>query len=233
VRPEFAWLTNERVRLALLLAALASLAAYALMARAGPFGFDGSATGEVVSGCPSEQAPALASVSRTQLLAFRAGLDRMTASSDPGLRPYEEGLVPATSSWTDAEPAAGVSRLESGRWPAGYEVRWWLGSGDDVVADVFVFASSAQARDFSRLVLRPGCGSSRLVSAAAVPPGAHNLEWRNPLGFAEEDVYLRRGRRIYRVAVVKAGADGKASAGARRAAFTQIDALACGFTFCR
>jgi hypothetical protein len=40
------------------------------------------------------------------------------------------------------------------------------------------------------------------------------------------------GGLAYRV-VVKAGADGKAGRGARRAAFMQIDALACGLSFCR
>jgi hypothetical protein len=113
-------------------------------------------------------------------------------------------------------------------------MRWWLQSGDDVVADVFVFTDSRRARDFSMLVRRPKCGSSaRVVSAASTPETAHNLQWRNPLGLAQEDVYLQRGRRVYRVAVVKPRADGAIVGPARRAAFALIDDLACRLSSCR
>jgi hypothetical protein len=156
------------------------------------------------------------------------------AGFEPGLRPYEEGLVPTTSAWTDAEPVAGGSRSPSGPWPAGYEMRWWLASGDDLVADVFVFAGARQAHYFSALVQRPRCGSStRVVSAASTPEGAHNLQWRNPLGFAEEDVYLQRGRRVYGVDVVKPQTDDYTVGRTRRAAFALIDDFACRLSSCR
>ena len=235
MRPEFAWLTNERVRLALLLAVLASLAVYALTARTGPFGIgDGSATGQVTGGCPTEEAPALASVSLTRLLALRARLDRTMAGFEPGLRPYEEGLVPATSVWTDAEPIAGRSRPTPASWPAGYEMRWWLKGGDDLVADVFVFKDSRQARNFSVLARRPRCGSStRAVSAAPRPEAAHNLQWRNPLGFMQQDAYLQRGRRVYWVSVVRPGSEAVPSARGRREAFALVDDMACRLSSCQ
>lgn len=165
-------MNNDRARLALLTAVLVLLAAYAITAGTGPFGVgDGSATDQAGTGCPADATPAPVNVSLTRLLALRARLDRTMAGFEPGLRPYEEGLVPTTSAWTDAEPVAGA-RPPSGTWPAGYEMRWWLESGDDLVADVFVFAGSRQAHDFSVLVRRPQCGSStRVVSAPPTPGG--------------------------------------------------------------
>jgi len=101
VRRELSWLINERVRLILLLAILASLVAYVFMIRSGPFGIgDGSATGKAASGCPAEEAPALVSVDLTRLLTLRSRLDRTMAGFEPGLEAYDEGLVPPTSAWT-------------------------------------------------------------------------------------------------------------------------------------
>jgi hypothetical protein len=227
-------LSNDRARLALLTAVLVSLAVYATTGGTGPFGVGrGSATDQAGTGCPAGATPALATVGLTRLLALRARLDRTMAGFEPGLRPYEEGLVPTASAWTDAEPVAGA-RPPSGTWPAGYEMRWWLQSGDDLVADVFVFAGPRQAHDFSVLVRRPRCGSStRVVSAAPTPEGAHNLQWRNPLGFAEEDVYLQRGRRVYGVDVVKPQSADDTVGRARLAAFSLIDDFACRLSSCR
>ncbi len=235
MRRELAWLTNERVRLVLLLAVLALLVVYAFMVQPGPLGIgDGSATGQATGGCAAEEAPALASVSLTRLLALRSHLDRTMAGFEPGLRPYEEGLVSPASAWTDAEPVAGESQATTALWPAGYEMRWWLEGGDDLVADVFLFRDSRQARNFSVLIQRPRCGSSRrVVSAAPAPEAAHNLQWRNPLGLAQEDVYLQRGRRVYGVDVVKPGAGGGTVGRTRRAAFALIDNFACGLSSCR
>lgn len=227
MRPELAWLTNERLRLAALLLVLAALVAYAVTAWPGRFGLGGgSVTGEAGSDCPVEAAPALASVGRTRLLGLRASEERMMAGVDADLRPYEEGLVPATSAWTDAEPTAWAAN--SDRWPAGYEMRWWTRDRDDVVADIYVFADPKQARDFSRLVLRAKCRAERTVSAAPTPTGAQDLEWRNPLSFTQEDVYLQRGRYVYRVSVVRPGpeSEGAPSRPSRSAAFALVNELA-------
>jgi hypothetical protein len=228
-------LHNDRVRLALLTVVMVLLAAYAIGAGTGPFGVgNGSATDQAGTGCPAETAPALATVSLTRLLALRARLDRTMAGFEPGLRPYEEGLVPATSVWTDAEPVAGGSRPPSGPWPAGYEMRWWLESGDDLVADVFVFTDSRRARDFSVLAQRPRCGSStRAVYVAPGPGTAHNLQWRNPLGFMQQDAYLQRGRRVYWVSVVRPGSEAVPSARGRQKAFALVDDMACRLSSCR
>jgi len=228
-------LNNDRARLALLVAVLVLLAAYAVTAGTGPFGVgNGSATDPAGTGCPAEATPALATVGLTRLLALRARLDRTMAGFEPGLRPYEEGLVPPTSAWTDAEPVGGGFRSTTALWPAGYEMRWWLKSGDDLVADAFVFAGSRQAHDFSVLVRRPLCGSSkRVVSAALRLETARNLQWRNPLGFAQEDVYIQRGRRVYAVDIVQADSSGGPAARSRHAAFALIDDFACRLSSCR
>lgn len=233
MHPKLSCLTDQRLRLALLLTVLAALVVYAVTVWTRPFGVgDGSATSRAIGGCSSEEAPALIRVSLTRLLSLRSHLDRTMADFEPGLRPYEEGLVSPISAWTDAEPVTGGSRPTTALWPAGYEMRWWLKSGDDLVADVFVFVGSRQAHDFLALVRKPLCGSSKRAVSAAPMREAHNLRWRNPLGFAQEDVYLRRGRRIYGVHIVKprvAGAIGRA----RRADFDLIDDFACRLSSCR
>jgi hypothetical protein len=68
----------------------------------------------------------------------------------------------------------------------------------------------------------------RLV-AAARPPQARNVAWTNPYGFAEADVYLARGSRVYRVADVPAGEGGGSTArgSGLSHAFLTIDTLAC------
>ncbi len=146
---------------------------------------------------------------------------------DKSLHPYEQGLVASSSAWSDSEPGTHKLLPLGPRDPGGYEMRWWMANGDDVGADVMVFANTRQARDFFMRASSTRCRPASATLAASFPPGGRNLEWRNPDGFAQEDVYLLRGRRVYRVAVVKAGAGGSITAAARSAAFSLVNGLAC------
>jgi hypothetical protein len=51
--------------------------------------------------------------------------------------------------------------------------------------------------------------------------------WRNPENLAQEDVYLLRSRRVYRVAVVLTKAGDASTAASRKTAFSLVNKLAC------
>jgi hypothetical protein len=61
----------------------------------------------------------------------------------------------------------------------------------------------------------------------AFQAGGRNLEWLNPESSTQQDVFLARGRFVYRVATVVLGAGEKSTAEIRRAAFTPVNRLAC------
>ena len=146
---------------------------------------------------------------------------------DRSLRPYEQGPVPSIAAWSDSEPGTSASLPPGPRQQGSYEMRWWLGNGDDVVADVLLFVDAGQAQDFFDRASSTECRPESSARAASFPPGGRNLAWRNPDGFMQEDVFLLRGRRVYRVAAVTAGADRRITAAARREAFSLVDGLAC------
>ena len=106
--------------------------------------------------------------------------------------------------WSDEEPAPPAT-LPAARRPAGYEMRWWAPNGDDVVADVLVFASDAQARRYLLLASSAHCREQASHGLAAHPPLARNLSWLNPDGALQADVFFARGSRVYRVADAPAG----------------------------
>lgn len=228
MRLGFAWLSDERVRLVLLLAFLASLVAYLVGSQTGVLGTASGPTADTVmlGDCPVAGAPYVATMPRGQLLGLRRDIHRVV-HFDRGLRPYEQGLSNSISAWSDSEPGTSSSLPVGSRDPGGYEMRWWMPNRDDVVANAWVFAGMGQAHDFFERASSSKCRPASTAVAASFPPGGRDLEWRNPDGFAQEDLYLLRGRRVYRVSVVKAGAGGSATAADRNAAFLLANDLAC------
>ena len=113
------------------------------------------------------------------------------------------------------------------RVPGGYEMRWWIPNGDDLVADGFVFASANEAQGFLRQATKTNCRPRGSIHDAAFPSGGRNLGWVNPDHFAQQDLYIRRDRRVYRVTVVKAGVSDSIAADAETEAFALVDRLAC------
>jgi hypothetical protein len=222
------WLSDERVRLVLLLALLASLVAYLVASGTGALGLFGDFGGDTVTlgNCPVAGAPSVADVSGSRLAGLRRDI-RQVVSFERGLRPYELGLSNAPSAWSDAEPGTSSVLPRGPDNQGGYEMRWWLRNRDDLVADAWVFADVDQAHDFLERASSADCRTASTAVAASFPPGGRNLEWRNPEGYAQEDLFLRRGRRVYRVSVVVAGAGGSATSAKRKAAFSLVDDLAC------
>jgi hypothetical protein len=143
-------------------------------------------------------------------------------------RLYEEGTVRASVAWSDEEPAPPATSPLARR-PAGYEMRWWAPNGDDVVADVLVFASESQAKRYLALASSARCHDQAARGLPLHPPLARNLAWLNPDGALQADVFFARGARVYRIADAPAGSSPQQvrSGGGLDHAFATIDVLAC------
>jgi hypothetical protein len=222
------WLSDERVRLVLLLALLASLVAYLVASSTGAPSLFGGPGGDTVTlgNCPVAGAPSVVGVSGTRLSRLRRDIRQVT-SFERGLRPYELGLSNSLSAWSDAEPGTSSVLPRGPDNQGGYEMRWWLRDRDDLGVNAWVFADVDQAHDFLKRASSANCRTASTAVAASFPPGGRDLEWRNPEGVAQEDLFLQRGRQVYRVAVVVAGAGGNATAAQRKAAFFLVNDFAC------
>jgi hypothetical protein len=187
-------------------------------------GGHGSATVAAVS-CFDAGTPKVARVHAHGLVALRASVLRVLPQRVGRL--YEEGTAGAANAWSDADPAPPPVSSSALR-PAGYEMRWIAPNGDDVAATVLSFSSAGKARSFMALATSTRCRTHGAQAFAARPPRARNLAWVNPDGIAEADVYLARGRRVYRVADAPANQqDGQAGSAELGRSFFTIDALAC------
>jgi hypothetical protein len=194
--------------------------------------FPGGGAGAVTQSCPINEAPVLAAVDPARLAGFKRDLEGMIASrearfpEEKGLTPYEQGVINESAAWTDMEPGNGGVPA-SGQHSGGFEMRWWTVGRDDVVGDIFFFESSAEAKQYLELALSSECRSKASHRAALFPPGAHNLEWSNPFKYAQQDVYLQRGPRVYRVSVVQPGVHATVGAATRLQGFHLVNELAC------
>jgi len=208
------------VRLGVLLVILAGLVVF-LVTRPGK-----QAQSSASRCVPSTQLPEVRRVPPSALGGLREAVARALPQRVGRL--YEEGTVRAAVAWTDEEPAPPATSPGALR-PAGYEMRWWAPNGDDVVADVLVFGSQAQAQRFVAVAASSRCRLQARIAAASRPPEARNVSWLNPDGAMQADVFLARGKRAYRIADAPAGSspgDVRSSGGLARA-FATIDVLAC------
>ena len=208
----------------LLLAVLTSLVFYFVTSQTGVLGL--GAVGQ--EDCSAAGEPSLASLSRTQLLELRDGLRGVVTGGSGRL--YEQGLVESSYMWSDGEPGTSKSLPPGPRHPGGYELRWRLADGDVVAADAMVFADAGQAHDFFERASSSRCRTAGAAFDASSPPGGRNIVWRNPDGFAQEDLFLLRGRRVYRVAVVLAAVGSLISPAARHVGFSLVNDLACALS---
>jgi hypothetical protein len=205
-----------------LLCILAGLTAYLVAAPGGPFG---SAGGSGNGPCSHEASPKVIQVPASYL----SGLRRSVLAALPRRigRLYEEGTITSANAWSDDLPSPPTTSPGSLR-PAGYEMRWWAPNGDDVVADVFVFANSAQARRFVGEAGNARCRALGWQMPASWPAGAYNLRWVNPERVVQADVFLARGERVFRVADVPPQQRGPGVPWRTlRRTFLTIDTLAC------
>jgi hypothetical protein len=211
----------------------------------------------LLASCPVADAPTLSTVSRAQLLHLRDDVGRVVSFDsrlrpyEQGLVGATvawsdaEPDAYAALSLGDGVAGAGADRgrhgetrgrhgadggghsLAAQRVPGGYEMRWWMPNGDDLVTDGFVFASANEAQSFLRQATKTNCRLRSSVHDASFPAGGRNLGWVNPDHFAQQDLYIQRERRVYRVAVVKAGVSDSIAPHAETEAFALVDGLAC------
>jgi hypothetical protein len=217
-----AWWTGDRIRLGVLLCLLAGLVAFYVAA---PGGILRPASDSGAAECPPEGTPRVINVPAGYLASLRTSIVGVVPLRIGRL--YEEGTIEATNAWSDDFPSRPTLSPHALR-PAGYEMRWWAPTGDDIVADVFVFATAAQAQRFLSHVVIPRCHNSARQTLAPWPMQAHNLRWINPERFAQTDVFFARGARVYRVADVPVGQQrGNWSRVNLHRAFLTVDGLAC------
>jgi hypothetical protein len=225
VQTKLGLLSDDRVRLVLLLALLASLVVYLVVSSTGALGLSGGGGDKVILGdCPVAGAPSAVGLSRSRLAGLRRDIRRVV-SFERGLRPYELGLSNSISAWSDSEPGTSSVLPHDPSNQGGYEMRWWLRNRDDLVADAWVFADTGQAQGFFKRASSAKCRTASTAVAASFPTAGRDLEWRNPESVVQDDLFLLRGRRVYRVSV--AGIDGSATAVDRKAAFSLVNELAC------
>ncbi len=208
------WRDIPHLRAVLLVAALVAVKAVLLVGplkiigsdHAEPSGGAGTPSGNVfAAGCPGSDAPELALVSGQKLDALRA---RVSSLVPPRFgRTYQSGAIDSRDVWSDDSPSSSAAPGFSGsKQPDGYEVRWWVrrsnDTEDDVAADVLQFKSAAEATRFKARASDPRCRHAAAAEALPLPSGASILYWVNPDAAPEWDVYLVRGRFVYRVVYV-------------------------------
>ena len=196
---------DGRLRLAFLLLVLAGLTVYAVSQRPWNVGGEGEAAVAASSDCPESATPALRTVDMKQLGRLRKGISSQ-AVFGAELDSYEEGFVGVAAAFSDAEPTMQPINTSDQGVEAGYEFRWWTPTRHDVVADVWLFADADSAADFVDRATSTRCRQGARATTAPAPEGGIDLEWRNPFGFMQQDLYVARGPRVYRLAVVPPGA---------------------------
>lgn len=203
------WWASSRIRLSLLLTGLAAALLALLSMRGGLLDLGGGpvqASGAAFApGCPGRAAPEVASIPVQDLAALRDAVARIMPPRVG--RVYEKGTVTTSNLWSDNQPRS-LSSSPARSVPAGYEIRWWAldrdGNEDDIVADVFEFATHRQAQDVLARAASTRCRRYGEAHAARLPSGAGNLSWVNPDNAEQWDVLFVRGRRLYRVGDVPA-----------------------------
>jgi hypothetical protein len=203
------WWADSRLRLGLLLAGLVAAVLALLTAKTELFnrgGGSAQASGTAFApGCPGQGAPEVESIPERDLAALRNTVSSIMPQRVG--RVYQTGTVTTSNLWSDDPPLPSLSSSSPGRSvPAGYEMRWWAldsaGDEDDVVADVFEFATERQAEDALGRAASTRCRRDGAAHAAHFPSGASSLSWVNPDNVQQWDVLLVRGRRLYRVSDV-------------------------------
>jgi hypothetical protein len=186
----------------------------------------GSPAGERRAACVAPAgAPHVRQVEPQALSTLRSAVARIVPERLARL--YEEGTVAGSSAWSGERPQPPAVSPRALR-PDGYEMRWWTPGGDDLVADVLVFADAAGARRFVALASSTGCRAQARRQPSPSPPRAQNLSWVRPDGGAQAEVYFARGTRVYRLADAPAGPHAASARGELLTrAFLTIDTLAC------
>ncbi len=238
------WWANGRIRLPSLLACLV-LAVFALLAHdghllsAGASNQAGSAGEGTISSTGAARriaakafcvprTPPLMSVSWSEIRNLRREL--LTVMAQQAQSRYAWGAVPTADAWRDDAPSRLASNvLPNGLLPASFEMRSWAVNprlatlGDDVVADIFMFANSERARRFFTLASSVRCHRDGVARDSSRTPKVRDLTWVNPDAVPQEDAFLLRSRYVFRIGIVRP----RNSLTATAAGVSEANALAC------
>lgn len=199
------WWSRSELRLTVLLSVLGSVAIVWLCTSTGALRALGGGGGRsepvaVAGRCLPPHLPRTIEIDRGELSALYLGLSAVVPR--PAAARQMEGIAAPEDMWSDAFPRRPEGEAGSGPWPGAYEIRaptrHYL-----VVADGLVFAGARTARAFFELAASPRCHGKAVNEPAAYVPGARNLAWINPDDVEQNDVFLLRGARVYRVGDVR------------------------------
>ena len=216
---------RRRTRLSLLLACLGLASLGLITSRSSIFS---AANGEPQTAlwCIPGRLPQLATVDLDHLARLRAAL--LPVMEPIGRRRYAWGTIGPENMWSDNAPQKIASaRVGAERWLAGFEMRTWAGGGNDIAASVLEFATPEEAGGFFEQAAGTRCHRAGKATAALSPPGARNLIWTNPDGPTEEDVFLLRGPRVYRLADVRPQTSAGSTPSEQQRGLSLIDHMAC------
>ncbi len=180
---------------------------------------------EWAPGCPARGVPPVESVRPAYLASLRVEVEETMHGRHGAL--YGTGVVDSEEPWSDSEPQQHfISRSKDGRIPGAFEMRWWAPNGDDIVADAFDFGTTQQAQDFFARAASQRCRDAGEQTMVPSPVGARDIAWINPDDARQVDVYLIRGRRVYRIADAPRNEGGLQTAAGRQTSEI-VNQLAC------
>ena len=176
-------------------------------------------------GCPARGVPPVESVRPAYLASLRVEVEETMHGRHGAL--YGTGVVDSEEPWSDSEPQRHfISRSKDGRIPGAFEMRWWAPNGDDIVADAFDFGTTQQAQDFFARAASQRCRDAGEQTMVPSPVGARDIAWINLDDARQVDVYLIRGRRVYRIADAPRNEGGLQTATGRQTSEI-VNQLAC------
>jgi hypothetical protein len=199
------WWSRSELRLTVLLSLLGGVAILWLLTSAGELrGSAGGGGGHRVAvdrlWCVPGDLPQPVAIDRAELRELYLGLSAVVPR--PAAARQAEGVAAAEDMWSDDAPQTQNDETVGGRWPGAYEIRAPT-RHYTVVADGLVFASARVARAFFAMAASTLCRSKAQSEPVSYLSGARNLAWINPDEAEQNDVFLLRGARVYRVGDVR------------------------------
>jgi hypothetical protein len=184
------WWLRTGARLAVLLLILGGVGGYALTAGGG------GERANLAGWCARPSgAPSLVLPSRSLRALVRAGGLASLARAGRG---EEQGVDGPSAAWTDRPPGETSFAVVG----PGYEIRWRSRGGQSRMADLFAFATTADAAYYAAHAGSTGCRQAASSRSLSSPGAARSVTWINPHGAWQSDVFFARGRVAYRVSVI-------------------------------
>lgn len=185
------WWGKAHVRLIVLLALLAGVAAYGVPRIV--HRFNGA----------SDIVPCVAVHIGTQPLWSLAKLNAVVSASGlPALvgdgTVDDRGLQVPDAAWTDRYPMP-KSSPDPAITPSGggYEIRWWSLDNDHQGADLFAFSTASDAARYVRTAATTNCRRNATVCSVRQPAGGRAVIFTNAVAALQADVLFARGTRVY------------------------------------